>query len=337
MPVNHCIVLNQRPEGAASVANFKLVQAHTPELQSGQVLVRHQYLSLDPYMRGRMNEGKSYATPQALGQVMIGATIGVVEASRHPDFAPGQEVLGMGGWQLYSVVDGDERGMLRKIDARRIPISAYLGAVGMPGVTAWHGLNNILQPKAGQTVVVSAASGAVGSVVGVLARLRGCRVVGIAGGPAKCQYVVDGLGLDACIDHKAHADLAALSAALKQACPDGVDAYFDNVGGSILDAVMLRTNAFGRIAVCGRIASYDGPELPMRYPSLILVNRLMVQGFIVSDHLPQWPQALQELAELVASGQLPLRESVAQGLEAAPAAFIGLLKGDNFGKQLVRL
>jgi NADPH-dependent curcumin reductase CurA len=337
MPMNDYIVLKSRPQGQASVENFELCQAPVPALQEGQVLVRHQYLSLDPYMRGRMNEGKSYAAPQALGEVMLGSTVGLIEASRHLDFAVGDAVLNLGGWQTYSVVDAGTPGTLHKLDTRHIPISAYLGTVGMPGVTAWYGLNQILQPQAGQTVVVSAASGAVGSVVGALAKQLGCRTVGIAGGPDKCRYVVEELGLDACVDYKAHGDAQALSTALKSACPQGIDGYFDNVGGPVLDAVMLRMNPFGRIAVCGRIASYEGVEHPMRYPSLILVNRLLVQGFIVSDHMDWWPQALRELGEGVLAGRLPRRESVAQGLAAAPAAFIGLLKGHHFGKQLVRL
>jgi NADPH-dependent curcumin reductase CurA len=243
----------------------------------------------------------------------------------------------MGGWQEYSVVDANVLGALRKVDTTHVPLSHYLGAVGMPGVTAWHGLVRIIEPQAGQTVVVSAASGAVGSAVGALAKARGCRVVGIAGGPDKCDYVVKELGFDACIDYRQYADAASLSKALKAACPNGIDGHFENVGGMVLDAVMLRMNPFGRIAVCGMIAGYDGQSLPMAYPQLILVQRLKVQGFIVSEHMQDWPAALKELGQLVASGQLHPRESVAQGLEAAPEAFLGLLKGSNFGKQLVKL
>jgi NADPH-dependent curcumin reductase CurA len=218
-----------------------------------------------------------------------------------------------------------------------VPLSHYLGAVGMPGVTAWYGLVKIIEPKAGQTVVVSAASGAVGSALGALAKARGCRAVGIAGGPDKCRYVTEELGFDACVDYKQHADAASLSKALKEACPDGVHGYFENVGGMVMDAVMLRMNAFGRIALCGMIAGYDGKPIPLSYPQLILTNRLLVQGFIVSEHMDVWPQALQELGTLVGSGKLRPRESVAQGLEAAPEAFLGMLKGRNFGKQLVKL
>ena len=287
-------------------------------------------------MRGRMDDAKSYATPQPLNTTMIGGTVGVVEESRHPSFKVGDSVSGMGGWQLYSVVDAGQPGVLRKVDTR-IPLSAYLGAVGMPGVTAWYGLTQIMKPEQGQTITVSSASGAVGGAVGQLAKARGCRVVGIAGGPEKCAYVKDELGFDECIDYKAHPDLKSLSRALKEACPKGIDAHFENVGGLILDAVMLRANAFSRIAVCGMIAGYNGEPLPMKNPSLILLNRMLIQGFIVSEHLNLWSQALQELGSMVASGQLKYRETIAEGLTSAPEAFLGLLKGRNFGKQLVRL
>jgi NADPH-dependent curcumin reductase CurA len=299
--------------------------------------VRHHYLSLDPYMRMRMNDMKSYAAPQALGAPMIGGTVGEVVDSRSPKFAVGDAVVGMGGWQAYAVVDAGQPGLIRKVDTTHVPLSAYLGAVGMPGVTAWVGLTQIIAPKDGETVVVSAASGAVGSAVGQLAKARGCRVVGIAGGPDKCAYVTDELGFDACIDYKAHPDLKAMSQALKAACPNGIDGYFENVGGLILDAVMLRMNAFGRIAFCGMIAGYNGQPIPMANPSLILVSRLKLQGFIVSEHMEQWPAALKELGTMVATGRLKYRETVAQGLAAAPEAFLGLLKGRNFGKQLVKL
>lgn len=337
MPRNQQILLDNRPEGEAAVSNFKLVETETPALQEGQVLVRHHYLSLDPYMRGRMNDSKSYAAPQPLGEVMLGGTVGEVVESRHAKFQPGDKVVGMGGWQLYSVVDGNAPGMLRKVDTTHVPLSYYLGAVGMPGVTAWYGLVKIINPKPGETVVVSAATGAVGSAFGALAKARGCRVVGIAGGPEKCAYAVNDLGFDACIDYRAHSDLKAMSQALKQACPNGIDGYFENVGGYLLDAVLLRANAFARVALCGMIAGYDGAPLPLQNPALILINRVKMEGFIVSEHMEVWPQALQELATLVAQGQLCPRESIAQGLENAPEAFLGMLKGKNFGKQLVKL
>ena len=337
MTVNPQILLDNRPTGEAVASNFKLVGSETPALQDGEVLVRHHFLSLDPYMRGRMNDSKSYTAPQPLGQVMGGGTVGEVVESRSPKFQPGDQVVGMGGWQHYSVVKADEPGALRKVDTTHVPLSYYLGAVGMPGVTAWYGLSKIIAPKAGETVVVSAATGAVGSAFAALAKARGCRAVGIAGGPEKCKYAVEELGFDACIDYKLHPDAASLSKALKEACPDGIDGYFENVGGMVLDAVLLRMNAFGRIAVCGMIAGYDGKPLPLTYPALILTNRLKVQGFIVSEHMDIWPEALKELGALVATGKLHPRESVAQGLEAAPEAFLGLLKGKNFGKQLVKL
>jgi NADPH-dependent curcumin reductase CurA len=335
--VNQQILLASRPAGEPGHDNFKLVETAIPELQDGQVLVKHHWLSLDPYMRGRMNEGKSYAQAQELGTVMIGGTAGEVVASKSEAYAVGDQVVGMGGWQQYSVVDAAQRGLLRKVDTTHVPLSHYLGAVGMPGVTAWVGLNHIIAPKAGETVVISAATGAVGSAFGALAKARGCRAVGIAGGPDKCAYAVDELGFDACIDYKAHPDAKSLSRALKEACPDGIDGYFENVGGIILDAVMGRMNAFGRIAMCGMIAGYNGEPIPMAQPQLILVSRLKIQGFIVSEHMELWPQALTELGTLVGSGKLRPRESIAEGLAAAPEAFFGLLKGKNFGKQLVKL
>jgi len=338
--MNRQIVLASRPQGEAGVDNFRLVETALPgpdELADGQVLVRHHFLSLDPYMRGRMNDSRSYAQPQPLDEVMIGGTAGEVIASRNPHFAVGDAVVGMGGWQEHALVDATQRGVLQKVDTRQVPLSAYLGAVGMPGVTAWYGLVKIIDPQPGQTITVSAASGAVGSAVGQLAKARGCRVVGLAGGAEKCAHVVDELGFDACIDYRRHPDLKSMSAALKAACPAGIDGHFENVGGLILDAVMLRANAFSRVAMCGMIAGYDGQPLPMANPALILVNRMKIEGFIVSEHMAVWPEALRELGAGVATGTLKYRESIAQGLEHAPEAFIGLLKGRNFGKQLVKL
>jgi hypothetical protein len=298
------IVLASRPQGAVTPDNFRLETADIPELQDGQVLVRNHFLSLDPYMRGRMNESKSYAQPQPLDEVMIGGTVGVVEASKNPSFGVGDNVVGMFGWQEVGVSDG--RG-IQKVDTRHIPLSAYLGSV------------------------------AVGSVVGQLAKLKGCRAVGFAGGKDKCDYVVNELGFDACIDYKAAKDPKELYQMLKAATPDGIDSYFENVGGAILDAVLLRMNAFGRIAMCGMIAGYDGQPLPLQNPQLILVSRLTIEGFIVSEHMDVWPDALRELGGFVAQGKLKFRESVAEGLASAPEAFMGLLKGKNFGKQLVKL
>jgi hypothetical protein len=337
MPTNRQQLLDNRPEGEAVAGNFKLVTSETPALKENQVLVRHHYMSLDPYMRGRMNDAKSYAQPQPLGQVMQGGTAGEVAESRHPKYAVGDKVVGFGGWQEYSVVDASQPGALKKVDTTHVPLSHYLGAVGMPGVTAWYGLVKIIAPKAGETLVVTAASGAVGSAFGALAKVRGCRVVGIAGGPDKCRYVTDELGFDACIDYRQHPDVKSMSAALKEACPQGIDGYFENVGGYLFDAVLLRVNAFARVALCGMIAGYDGKPLPLATPALILTNRMKIEGFIVSEHMEVWPEALAELGQLVGSGKLRPRESVAQGIESAPEAFLGLLKGRNFGKQLVKL
>jgi NADPH-dependent curcumin reductase CurA len=337
MAANKQILLDNRPDGEAKASNFRLVSSETPALNEGEVLVRHHYLSLDPYMRGRMNDAKSYAVPQELGKVMQGGTVGEVVESRSPKFQPGDKVVGMGGWQEYSVVSAEQPGGIRKVDTTHVPLSHYLGAVGMPGVTAWYGLNCIIKPEPGQTIAVSAASGAVGSALGALAKARGCRAVGIAGGAEKCRYVVEQLGFDACVDYKQHTDAQSLSRAIKEAAPAGIDGYFENVGGMVMDAVMLRMNAFGRIALCGMIAGYDGKPIPMSYPQLLLTNRLLVQGFIVSEHMEVWPEALKELGTLVGSGKLRPRESVAEGLASAPEAFLGMLKGRNFGKQLVKL
>jgi NADPH-dependent curcumin reductase CurA len=281
-------------------------------------------------MRMRMEDIKSYAAPQAIDEVMIGGTAGEVIASKNPKFAVGDKVVGMLGWSEMGVSDGS---MLKKVDSTQIPLSAYLGIVGMPGMTAWYGLNKILQPKPGQTIAVSAASGAVGSVVGQLAKLQGCRVIGIAGGKAKCQLVVDSFGFDACIDYKA----GNLFGDIKAAAPDGIDGLFENVGGVVMDAVLNQMNPFGRIALCGMISGYDGQPMPVHSLHKVLSMRLMMQGFIISEHLELWPQGLSELAQLVATKKLNYRETIAEGLAAAPEAFIGMLRGKNLGKQLVKL
>ncbi len=330
MAANRRIVLASRPTGAVTDENFRLETDAIAPVGEGQLLVRNKWLSLDPYMRGRMNDARSYAAAQPLNETMIGGTAGEVVESRHPKFSVGDQVVGYLGWQEYGISDGKQ---LMKVDTRQIPLSAYLGVVGMPGVTAWYGLNRIIEPKAGETIVVSAASGAVGSVVGQLARLAGCRAIGIAGGLEKCRYVTDELKFDACIDYKTK-DVAK---ALKDTAPAGVDGYFENVGGEIMEAVLPRMNAFGRIALCGLIAGYGGEPIPIRNPTWFLISRLKLQGFIVSEHLDLWPAALKELAGHIAAGRIKYRETIAQGLENAPAAFIGLLQGRNFGKQLVKL
>jgi len=331
MTDNMQVLLASRPVGWVTEENFKIVNAAIAKPAEGQILVRNHYLSLDPYMRGRMNDAKSYAAKQEIDQVMVGGTVGEVVESKSPKFKPGDIVVGMYGWQQYGCSDGAD---VRKIDVSRVPMSAYLGVVGMPGVTAWIGLLDICQPKAGETVVVSAAAGAVGSVVGQIAKLKGCRAVGVAGGQAKCDHVVNELGFDACVDYQA----GRLNRDLMAATPDGIDCYFENVGGEILDAVLRRTNAFSRIAVCGLISQYNATEpYGVKTFQAILTNRIKVQGFIVSDRMTLWPPAMGELAGWVASGKLKYRETVAQGLENAPKAFVGLLKGQNFGKQLVKL
>lgn len=331
------IVLASRPRGLIIPDNFRLESCPQPQpdtLQAGEVLVKNRFLSLDPYMRGRMSTAKSYATPQALDAVMLGETAGSVIASRYPGLQPGDSVTGQLGWTEIGVCQGDR---LRKVDAQRIPLSAYLGVAGMPGVTAWYGVNQILNARAGQTLVVSAASGAVGSVVGQLAKQRGCRVVGIAGGERKVNYVVEQLGFDACIDYQRADDDKALIAALAEATPDGIDLVFENVGGRILDASLANLNAHASIALCGMIAGYSGQPQALQYVGKLLTMRVRLQGFIITEHPEVWPEALEQLSDLVAAGGLVYSETIADGLAAAPQALIGLLQGKNLGKQLVRL
>jgi NADPH-dependent curcumin reductase len=331
MPINRGFVLASRPHGAPGPENFRLVEQEIGEPADGQVLVKHHYLSLDPYMRGRMNDTKSYAQAQKLDEIMVGGTVGEVVASKHPDFKTGDQVVGMGGWQLYALSPGRD---LRKIPALGLPIQAFIGALGMPGVTAWYGLKKIIAPKAGETIVVSAATGAVGTVVGQLAKQAGARAVGIAGGSEKCKLAVEELGFDFCLDHLA-ADFADQ---FKNALPDGIDGVFENVGGKPLELSLQRLNTFARVAICGLVASgYDGTPTPIRDIGFMLATRCKIEGFIVSDHAELWPQAIQELAALAANGRLKWRETIAEGLDAAPAAFFGMLKGANVGKQLVKL
>jgi NADPH-dependent curcumin reductase len=281
-------------------------------------------------MRGRLNDAKSYAKPQEVGVVMGGGTVGEIVASNNPRFKPGDNVVGMGGWQDYSLGDGNG---LNVVDAAHIHLQAYLGPVGMPGVTAWYGLNKIIAPKAGQTIVVSAATGAVGSVVGQLARIAGAKTVGIAGGPDKCAYAREELGYDACVDHKSPDFVGELKAAL----PHGVDGLFENVGGVPFAACMSRLNNFARIALCGLIASYEGAPTALGNVGTLLITRSKIEGFIVADHMALWPAALGELAGHVAAGRIRYRETIAEGLEKTPEAFIDMLKGRNFGKQLVKV
>jgi NADPH-dependent curcumin reductase CurA len=333
------IVLAARPKGWVEASHFRLETVPLQQPGAGQVLVRIHYLSLDPYMRGRMNDAKSYAQPQALDATMQGGTVGEVVASNHPGFSVGDRVRGMLGWTEYALSDGTG---LSRLDTTHVPLSAYLGCVGMPGMTAWYGYHKIIAPKKGETLVVSAASGAVGSVVGQLAKFDGVRAIGIAGGVEKCRYVTEQLGFDACIDYREAKDVGALIARLKEVAPNGIDGHFENVGGDVLNAVMALLNPFARVAICGLITDYNNepgavPRSAIQNPAMFLVARFKMQGFIVSDHLDLWPTGLGELGALVASGRLKYRETIAEGLENAPEAFIGLLKGRNFGKQLVRL
>jgi len=330
MPTNTQILLDHRPTDKVSPANFRIVETPVPAPGPGQVLVRHSFLSLDPYMRGRLSDAKSYAKPQEIGAVMGGGTVGVVEASMNPRFKVGAAVVGMGGWQRYSLSDGDS---LRVVDAKTIPIQAYLGPVGMPGVTAWYGLNKIIAPEPNETVLVSAATGAVGSVAGQLAKLAGARAVGIAGGPQKCAYAVRELGYDACVDHKS----LRFGEDLKDALFNGVDGLFENVGGEPFRLAMQRINDFARVAVCGLIASYEAAPTTLPDMRIFLVKRFKMEGFIVSDHMDLWPKAIGELAGLIAAKKLAWRETIRDGLENAPQALIDLLHGRNFGKMLIRV
>jgi NADPH-dependent curcumin reductase CurA len=328
---NQKIVMASRPVGWVTEANFRLEEEPVPTPGAGEVLVRNHFLSLDPYMRGRMNAGKSYSAAMNVGDVMVGGTVGEVVASNDPLLKPGDKVVGRLGWQLYGT--GAARDML-KVDSGAVPLSAYLGPVGMPGVTAWVGTYEFCRPQAGETLVVDAASGAVGSVVGQLARMKGARVVGIAGGPAKVKHVVEDLGFDACIDYRA----PSFREDFKAATPKGVDCLFENVGGEVMETVVARFNPFARMALCGLVSQYNETD-PQGLKGLfsLLVNRVSVRGFIVSDHMEKWPQALAELGQGVGAGKIRYHETVADGLAAAPKAFIGLLKGQNLGKQLVKL
>jgi hypothetical protein len=329
--MNKRIVLASYPEGWVTEANFRLETAPVPKPADGEVLVKNHWLSLDPYMRGRMSQQKSYVKGVEPGEVMTGEAAGEVVESKHSKFKPGDKVTAPSGWQLYWSGKGE---MLTKVDASKVPLSYFLGCLGMPGRTAYFGMKDICQPKPGETVVVSAASGAVGSVVGQLAKAWGCRAVGIAGGKAKCDYTVKELGFDACVDYKA----GDLYGQLKAACPKGVDALFENVGGEILDTTLRLMNLRGRIAICGLISDYNAKEpYGVKMFRSILVNRLKVQGMIVFDWLQRYPEANQALLDLVVGGKLKYRESILEGIENAPKGLIGLLKGENFGKQLVKL
>ncbi|POR43026.1 NADP-dependent oxidoreductase [Methylobacterium sp. V23] len=334
--VNRRIVLAARPHGEPNASHFRLEEARMPVAKAGEVLLANHYLSLDPYMRGRMSAAKSYAEPVAIGDTMVGATVAEVIESQHPDYRVGETVVGFGGWQDFAVSDG--RG-LRRLDPEAAPVTTALGILGMPGMTAYTGLLNIGQPKTGETVVVAAATGPVGSLVGQIAKRKGARAVGIAGGPEKCAFLRDTLGFDAAVDHRAEDFPDALAAA----CPDGIDVYFENVGGAVFDAVLPLLNNFARIPVCGLVSGYNATELPPgpdRVPVLmraILSKRLHVQGFIVWDFAAQESAFLQDVGAWLREGLVVHREDIVDGLKKAPDAFAGLLQGRNFGKLIVRI
>ncbi len=333
---NRRIVLASRPQGAPLPEDFRLETAPVPQPGGGELLLRTIWLSLDPYMRGRMSDAPSYSPPVGIGEVMVGEVVGRIMQSRAPGFAEGELVVGRTGWQEWAAAGPTQ---VRKLAETGAPPSTALGVLGMPGMTAWAGLGNIGQPKPGETVVVAAASGPVGSMVGQIARLRGARAVGIAGGPDKCAYVQDELGFDACIDHRD----PAMSQALADACPKGIDVYYENVGGAVWDAVFPLLNPFARVPVCGLVANYNMTELPPgpdRTPQIMratLTKRLRLQGFIVYDFAAQEDAFLREVGDWLRQGKIRYREDVTEGLENAPAAFIALLRGGNFGKALVRV
>ena len=327
------VVLVRRPPGEPAESDFRVEETSMPEPKHGEVLVKVAYLSLDPYQRGRMRDAASYAAPVGLGEVMTGGIVGEVVKSNGARFAVGDIVEDRLGWQEYAI--GGAASM-RKVDPSLAPISTANGVLGMPGMTAYFGLLEVGQPKPGETIVVSAASGAVGQVVGQIGKIMGCRVVGIAGGTRKCTFVTGELGFDACVDYKAEKDL---DAALRAACPNGIDVYFDNVGGEISDAVLRNINFFGRVALCGSISQYNATTPPMgpRLLGTFVGKRVRAQGFIVTDFAGKYDAAMRQMGEWIRSGQLKYREDVVQGIDKAPRAFIGLLRGENFGKLLVKM
>ena len=327
------VVLVRRPPGEPAESDFRVEEVPMPEPKHGEVLVKVAYLSLDPYQRGRMRDTASYASPVGLGEVMTGGIVGEVVKTNSPRFGVGEIVEDRLGWQEYAIGGAPT---MRKVDPSLAPISTANGVLGMPGMTAYFGLLEVGQPKPGETVVLSAASGAVGQVVGQIGKIMGCRVVGIAGGAKKCAFTRDELGFDACVDYKAGNDL---DAALRAACPNGIDVYFDNVGGEISDAVLRNINFFGRVALCGSISQYNATTPPMgpRLLGTFVGKRVRAQGFIVTDFAGKYEPAMRQMGEWIKSGRLKYREDVVQGIDKAPRAFIGMLRGENFGKMLVKM
>jgi NADPH-dependent curcumin reductase CurA len=333
MATNRSILLVRRPKGMPTHDDFRMVEGPVPEPGDGQLLIRTLYLSVDPYMRGRMNETKSYVPPYPLNEVIQGGVVGQVAASRHPGFAEGDIVVGMLGWSDYNLSDG--RG-LQRVDPAVAPITTALGVLGMPGLTAYFGLLDIGRPQPGETVVVSAAAGAVGSVAGQIAKIHGCRVVGIAGSDEKCRWITEELGFDAAVNYRT---AESLYHALRDACPDGVDVYFDNVGGDVTDAVLPQINDFARIVLCGQIALYnlERPDVGPRNFPYLLIHRALVKGFIVRDYAARAQEGLAQLTQWVREGRIRWREHVVDGLEHTVDAFLGLFRGENIGKQLVKV
>jgi hypothetical protein len=330
---NRQITLAARPVGFPKESDFQLIETPMPTPRDGELLVKILYLSVDPYMRGRMNDAKSYAKPVVLGEVMVGGTVGQVIESKHPDFQVGDYVESRLGWQEYAVSDGTA---LRKIDPTLAPISTALGVLGMPGMTAYFGLLDICDPQPGETVVVSGAAGAVGSLVGQIAKIKGCRVVGIAGTDEKVDWLVNELGFDAAFNYKTTDNYVAK---LRELCPHGVDVYFDNVGGAITDAVLLSLNSHARISICGQISQYnlEKPELGPRIFSLLLVKQAKAEGFLVFQFADRYDEGMRQMATWMQQGKLRYREEIAEGLAATPRAFIEMLRGQNTGKQLVKI
>ena len=331
--MNRQITLAARPTGLPKESDFRLIESPVPTPGPGEVLVRTLYLSLDPYMRGRMNDAKSYAPPVQIGEAMVGGTVCRVEQSNDPGFQPGDIAVANAGWQDYAVAKGKE---LRKLDPSQAPITTALGVLGHIGLTAYFGLIDICHPKAGETVVVSGAAGAVGSIAGQIAKILGCRVIGIAGTDAKIRYLLDDLGFDAAFNYKTTADYGAK---IKELCPNGVDVYFDNVGGAITDAVLFHLNLHARVSVCGQIALYnlEKPETGPRFLPLLIVHRAKIEGFLIPDYAPRFGEGHRQLAAWYHEGKLKQKETLEEGLENAPRAFIGMLEGRNIGKQLVKV
>lgn len=329
---NKEIRLASRPTGMPAAEHFQFIDSETPEVGNAEVLVRTQYISVDPYLRGRMREGRSYVPPFNVGEVISSGVVGEVVESRSQNFQKGDVVTGMLGWRLYNLAKAEE---LRKVDPRMGPVTTALGVLGMPGLTAYFGLLDIGQPKEGETVVVSGAAGAVGMTVCQIAKIKGCRVIGIAGSDEKNRYLSDELGVDAVINYKTD----DVGKKLAEACPNRIDVYFDNVGGQVSDAVMPLLNSRARVPICGQISIYnmDRQDIGPRPQPYLLINSALMKGFIITDYAPRFAEGVMQMAQWLAAGKLKYAESIVEGFENTPQAFIGLFRGDNLGKQLVKV